>query len=351
MDPQSPQAPPDGSTAALLLNRNRQPASAGPPPSEADPTGPLSALRLLVISFAVSFVASTVGGAVHAHFMQRLLADRDFSSGVSAALGVVSAVFYLLHFGAAALSLVALERCARAPAAARVTGLCRAALGLFFVSLLLSLASFFGTRFVAQTMSAAQLSGLLMLTGYVDTAVHFAGTVMLIEILLRLRRWAASADATVVESEGFVRGGLIGILVARTLINNVSHFATPLLVGLLGYGHAAAQWLGYFMRLPLSIAFFSAMLWLLQTTAKALRTAPTAAPGLALGASASAAASVAGGYRNLMVGALIAGVGLALTIVSYANASSLGGRYVIAYGAIVAGIIQFLRGLAQVLKR
>ena len=151
-----------------------------------------------------------------------------------------------------------------------------------------------------------------------------------------------------------MRGGLIGALVARTLVTNISHFVGPFLVAVFRLGQPRSQWPGYFMRLPLIIVFCAAMLWLVQVTAKALASMPTTSMGAQAGAPAAARAlgaeTAASGYRNLIIGAIIAGVGLSLTLVTYANASTLGGRYVIAYGAIVAGVIQFLRGLIQVLK-
>lgn len=319
----------------------------------------LRALQLLQVAYLITLICSVIGGAARAFMMERVMSQGTSYSEIASTMSAVFGVWRVASLIASVMMLIALNLLARSPAKAQASGLARSAFVLSLLALLVSFVSQFAPRFLFGSADSRQLSTITMGISGIETALDFASDVMLLEVLLRLRRFAAPASREVAESEGLVRAAIIGALLARIVVGYGSHFLSAIL-----FSHAgSSQWAGFLMRLPFSLAITIGMLWLLNMTAKALREAQHAAasaqPGEAAGLPAilseqeQAQAQSSAAYRNVLFGSLWAIGGLALTVFSYQSAasSSGGGRYIVAYGAIIGGVVQLIRGLAQVSAR
>lgn len=314
----------------------------------------LRALQQLQVAFLVSLVMSIVGGSAQAFMMERVL-SRGISYGeISAAMSWVFGAWRVVSLVIAVVTLIALNTLSKSPAEARASGLARGAFIVSLVALIYEVVSGLAQQALVASLSSHQLSSFYVAMGGFQSALDLCADVMLLEVLLRLRRFGAPDSREVAESEGLVRAGLIGAMVARILMGYASHMIGALLFRSSG----GSQWGSFLMRLPFSLLVSGGFLWLIGMTAKALREMPSAeqrsqaavagAPA-APGEQAEAQAQADAGGRNMLYGALWAIGGLALTGFSYMSAtgSPSGGRYIVAYGAIVGGIVQFIRGLAQ----
>jgi hypothetical protein len=326
----------------------------GPSKAAAEPApnvdAPLRGLTLLLIAYAGSLGASIIGGALRAHYLTQLWENRSSGAGFGEMMSLLLGGFFILHLIIAGIVLLGMAGIAGAPPEARVTGLARAAVGLLGVSLGLAVLSYGLSRHASSLLPTVSLARILTAVGYVDTVIDLAGTLLIVESLLRLRRYGAPDDPEVASSETSLRGALIGLCVARVIVDYLSHLLGSSFSTSLGTNF----WTTYFVRTLFSLLFVGTLLHLIQATAKALRTRPMAPLGSAAIAPDSAALSAEQlhrGYRNLIFGALWALGGIAVTAITYQQASSAGGRFMFAYGAIIFGLIQFIRGLVQVIGR
>lgn len=348
MHPNEPPAQKSQAPAAAGLALPSRPED-GPEQSSQPAAATLRGLAILKVTLVISLCASFIGGAARTYLVDLIMNHPDSrgSGGLSQPLlsGVLGA-WQLVSIGTAVAELMALLALAGASAAARVGGLARLAFGLRAAELLMDLFTAALPYLMSSSFDdARQLAQLVQLVGYVNTAVGLIGTLVLIEVLLRLRQFAAPADPAIAESEGLLRAGLWGVTLSRVAVG----YASYILVPLFGLGGSVGQWVGFAARVPLSLLYYGLFLWLVQATATALRARPLTE--VVSVPSAAAPDSSAAAYRNMLLGALWAALGLGLSFVTYENAHQLGGRYVIAYGAVLAGIVQFLRGAFQLSGR
>lgn len=322
------------------------------PPGNSESPQLDSALRGLGIlqgALIVALVASILGGAARAYIMGNAM---DHGGGMSHSgnplLDLLFKGWPLIFIGTAIAELFALAALVGAPPAARVANLARAAVALRAVELVLTVGVNYLGEVVSSLLQTGQLSRLYLYESYLGTAIDLINTVLLVETLLRLRRFAAPTDRALAENEGLVRAGLLGAMMARTVANFASYA-----VGFRVFGMGSSgQWAVLAIRLPFMLLFIGLLLWLVQATATALRCVPppTAVAGqpaaLPWGSTPASDTSPAA-YRNMLLGGLWALGGIGVTLATYQSAGQLGGRYVVAYGAIAAGIIQFIRGLTQ----
>lgn len=327
------------------------PLTSSPAAAPADPSlvGAQRGLQILQVTLVITLIAALLSGVTRTYMMDQLLNHRDSSTVAMPMLSLVLGAWHLLFLGLGVAELVALQSLASAPEAARVSGLARSAFGLQIVELLLSLLATGLPYMQRDSLTGHQLTQLLQYVGGVSTVVRLLCTLMLVEVLLRLRRFAAAENPAVTENEGLVRAGLWGATFASIV---VAYASTAVGFYLFGMG-SMGQWATLAVRLPFALLFYGLMLWLVQATAATLNTSSAAAAATAATAAREAAPAdqSAAGYRNLLLGGLWAVLGIGLTVVTYENAHQLGGRFVVAYGAIGAGIIQFIRGLTQLGRR
>lgn len=326
------------------------PLPTGPALISASPSlaGAQRGLQILQVTLVITLLAALLSGVTRTYMMDQLINHRDSSHATLPMLSMVLGAWHLLFLGLGVAELVALQALGGAPEAARVGSLARSAFGLQGVELLLSLAATGLPYLKHDSLTSHQLGQLSQYLAGVNTVVRLLCTLMLVEVLLRLRRFAAADQSAVSENEGLVRAGLWGATFASIVVAYASATVGFYLFGMGSLG----QWATLAVRLPFSLLFYGLMLWLVQATAATLSTssaAATAAAGVATAAPAEEKS--AAGYRNLLLGGLWAALGVGLTIVTYENAQQLGGRFVVAYGAIIAGVVQFIRGLTQLGRR
>jgi hypothetical protein len=304
----------------------------------------LRGLQIMQIVLVISLVASLLGGAAQTYLLDQLINHGGSYSG--SMLSVVSGAWRIVFFGTEIAQLFALAALGGAPPLAQVRELARTALGLTVLTFLLMLAS---NGLSSVLGSSSELRQPLMYLGYADTLISLISKILVVEVLLRLRRYAAPGDRASAESEGLLRAGLIAAMIGQIVFGQVSHFLSYQLFGT----GSSSHWAGFAMRLPLSLLVSGLWLWLVQATATFLRAVKLEAPAASSDPMAMFLAAEklpdtsAAGYRNMLLGAVWAVGGLGLTLVTYQNAHQLGGRYVVAYGAIFAGVVQFIRGLTQ----
>lgn len=325
------------------------PLTSSPAAAPADPSlvGAQRGLQILQITLVITLIAALLSGVTRTYMMDQLLNHRDSSTFAMPMLSLVLGAWHLLFLGLGVAELVALQSLASAPAAARVGGLARSAFALQLGELLLSLLATGLPYMQRDSLTGHQLGQLLQYVGGLSTIARLLCTLMLVEVLLRWRRFAAAQNPAIAENEGLVRAGLWGATCASIVVAYASAGVGFYLFGTGSMG----QWATLAMRLPFSLLFYGLLLWLVQTTAATLNTSAVAAASAARETTTTTADLSAAAYRNLLLGGLWAVLGIGLTVVTYENAQQLGGRFVVAYGAIGAGIIQFIRGLTQLGRR
>lgn len=342
--PASP--PPAAPTHSAVPNDGSAPL---PDPAAAPAGRPESVqrgLQILHVTLVVSLVGSLLGGVTRTYMMDQII-NHGGSTHSTPLLSMVLGAWQLLFLGVGIAQLVATAALAGAPPAARVGALARTALTLRAVELALSLLTTGLPYLLSEQLGIGLLGQLLLYTNSIHTVLSLVCTLLLVEVLLRLRRFAAPTQPAVAENEGLVRAGLWGAVFASIAVGFASSSIGFYLFGMGSIG----QWATLAVRMPFSILSYGLMLWLVQAVATALHNrAPDTAMATAPAAPPAADTSAAG-YRNLLMGALWTMLGIGLTVVTYENARQLGGRYVVAYGAIVAGIIQMIRGMIQLGSR
>lgn len=345
MQPADSSPSPHPAAPGLAAARTESPALLTASPSLA---GAQRGLQILQVTLVITLLAALLSGVTRTYMMDQLINHRDSSHAMLPLLSMVLGAWHILFLGLGVAELVALQALASAPEAARVGSLARSAFALQGVELLLSLASAGLPYLERDSLTSHQLGQLTQYLAGINTVVRLLCTLMLVEVLLRLRRFAATDQPAVRENEGLVRAGLWGAALANIVVAYAS--AT---VGFYMFGMGSlGQWATLAVRLPFSLLFYGLMLWLVQAAAAMLSTSSVAATATAgVAAAGSAEEKNAAAYRNLLLGGLWAVLGVGLTIVTYANAQQLGGRFVVAYGAIIAGVVQFIRGLAQLGRR
>lgn len=345
MQPDDSPASPPAAEPNFAAPLTQSPAAASASPSL---VGAQRGLQILQVTLVITLVAALLSGVTRTYMMDQLINHRDTSIVAMSTLSLILGAWHLLFLGLGVAELVALQALAGAPEAARVGSLSRSAFGLQVVELFLSLLATGLPYMQRDSLSGHELGQLLQYVGGVSTVVRLICTLMLVEVLLRLRRFAAAEKPAIAENEGLVRAGLWGATFASIVI---AYASTAVGFYLFGMG-SPGQWATLIVRLPFSLLFYGLMLWLVQATAATVRTSSvTAAVTAARETAATTGDMSAVAYRNLLLGGLWAALGIGLTVVTYENAHQLGGRFVVAYGAIVAGIIQFIRGLTQLGRR
>lgn len=314
----------------------------------------LRALQQLQAAFLITLILSIVGGSAQAFMMERVLSHGSSYSEISAAMSWVFGAWRVVSLVVSVVMLVALNTLSKSPVETKASGPARGAFIVSLVSLIYELVSQSAQHALVRGLSSQQLSTFYTAMGGFHSALDLCADVLMLEALLRLRRFGAPESREVAESEGLVRASLIGAMVARIIMGYASHMIGALLFRSSG----GSQWGSFLIRLPFSLLVSGGFLWLIGMTAKALREMPSAEQGsraavagspVAPSEQAEAQARADAGGRNMLYGALWTIGGLALTGFSYMSATGSpgGGRYIVAYGAIVGGIVQFIRGLAQ----
>ena len=299
-------------------------------------------LAILQVVLLIELGGGLLSGAVLAAMM-----SPGSAHSATAVLSMFLSAWQLLFIGTTVAELIALKALAGAPPAAGVAGLARSTLGLRAAGLGLTLLTSAMYYFWHGRIGSMEVWEVHRYIGYVETAIGFAGTVLLVELLLRLRRFAAPTDLQLAENESLVRAGILAALVARILVNYLSYT-----LGRLWFASGPTDhWLGFAVRVPFTLLFYGLLLWLVQTAATALRDWTPATAAAVDPLVAPALDTSAAGYRNMLFGGLWAVGGIAMSVLTYQNAHELGGRYVVAYGAIFAGIVQFIRGLTQLSRQ